>query len=627
MNRNKRKTSKNDEEKENRNRRYMLHAAPLLEAAGKGSILVQAVLVGLVSGLLVILFRLGINTSLEAVQKFVYQFPVRERFIIFPLIAMLGGALAGWLVKFAPETKGSGIPYVKMALARMGNVTRIRSIFVKFFAGLVGIGTGLSLGREGPSVQLGAGAGALIGRLFGIKGTAQDKLIAAGAGSAIGATFNAPIAGTVFVVEELVNRFSAGMLLPVLLATVCAASVSRYFLGSSPSFSLPVVPEGTISILPYAILLGVVSGIAGTLFSKTIFLFRGFYARLGFMPDWLKPALAGLVMGIIGCMLPEVLGPGNTATDALFSGRIALGAAVVIFCVKFIVTPLCFGSGAAGGIFLPMLMLGAFLGWICGLALTACGAVSADPAALSLMGMAAFLSAVGRTPITAVVMVFEMTGGYGLILPMMLCAAVADFTAERLGQLPVYSMLVMRGDKTGSAQVLSSLKVKEYMVKGNPIFEPERTVDDALYFCRSNRTTTLTICDKQRHVLGTVSWPDLEDYKYQGNSGKDPLAKVFNPAAELIFPEEDLYSAYYRLHSSGGGALVVVDHKMRVQGLVTRKELGSALSRNYFPFMNAGNKKEWIEKTADSVISSGNPAGRTAERYSAEKHGIKRNRR
>ena len=539
---------------------------------------------------------------------------------------MLGGAAAGWLVKFAPETKGSGIPYVKMALARMGNVTRIRSIFVKFFAGIAGIGTGLSLGREGPCVQLGAGAGALISRIFGLKGTSQDKLIAAGAGSAIGATFNAPIAGTVFVVEELINRFSAGLLLPVLLATVCAASVSRHFSGASPSFSLPSVPDGTINILPYAMLLGVAAGLLGTLFSKTIFWFRGFYSRLGFMPDWLKPALAGLVMGIAGCVLPEVLGPGNVAADALFSGRIAVSAVIVIFCVKFVLTPLCFGSGAAGGIFLPMLMLGAFLGWIAGFGLTACGAVSADPAAMALMGMAAFLSAVGRTPITAVVMVFEMTGGYGLILPMMLCAAVADFTAERLGHLPIYSMLVMKSEKTGSAQVLSSLKVKEYMVRGNPMFEPERTVDDALSFCRSTRATTLTVCDQQRHVLGTVSWTDLEDYKYQGNSGKDALSKVFNPAAEIIFPDEDLYSAYYRLHSSGGGALVVVDRKMRVQGLITRKELSSALSKNYFPFMSADNKKEWIEKAAGSGKNNGNPAGRTAERYSAEKHGIRRDR-
>ena len=194
---------------------------PFVEAAIKSKIILQAALVGLISGFLVILFRLCIEYMLGKITGLAAGMELSRRMMFLPGIAAAGGLVSGLLVcKFAPETKGSGIPYVKMALARMGNVTRIRSIFVKFFAGIAGIGAGLSLGREGPSVQLGAGAGALVSRIFRIKGTSQDKLIAAGAGSAIAATFNAPIAGAVFVIEELVNRFSAGLLLPVLMATV-----------------------------------------------------------------------------------------------------------------------------------------------------------------------------------------------------------------------------------------------------------------------------------------------------------------------------------------------------------------------------------------------------------------------
>ncbi|OGH96551.1 MAG: hypothetical protein A2039_00560 [Candidatus Melainabacteria bacterium GWA2_34_9] len=151
--------------------------------------------------------------------------------MIFPLITGLGGLISGILVfKFAPETQGSGIPYVKLTLARIGKGTRIRSIFVKFFAGLAGIGTGLSLGREGPSIQLGAGAGALVAKMFKMRGTEQDELIAAEAGAAIGATFNAPIAGTIFVLEELVQGFSPSLLFPVLVATVTASTMARHFL-------------------------------------------------------------------------------------------------------------------------------------------------------------------------------------------------------------------------------------------------------------------------------------------------------------------------------------------------------------------------------------------------------------
>ena len=176
-------------------------------------IVLQAVLTGLCAGFFVVLFRLGISKVFLFVQNFVNSFDFSLKLLIFPIITTLGGLLSGFLVcKFAPEAKGSGIPYVKMTLNRMGNLTRVRSIFVKFFAGIAGIGTGLSLGREGPSVQLGAGSGALIGKFFKMNGTDKDKLIAAGAGSAIAATFNAPIAGTVFVIEELVSKFSSSLL-------------------------------------------------------------------------------------------------------------------------------------------------------------------------------------------------------------------------------------------------------------------------------------------------------------------------------------------------------------------------------------------------------------------------------
>ena len=605
--------------KENYGKKAPLKSRGMFEEAVKGQVLLQSVLVGLAAGMFVILFRLGINTVLSYVQEFAASFPIRQRLIVFPIISVLGGAFAGWLAcRFAPETKGSGIPYVKMALARMGNVTRIRSIFIKFFAGIAGIGTGLSLGREGPSVQLGAGAGALIGKLFRLKGTSQDKLIAAGAGSAIGATFNAPIAGTVFVVEELLNRFSAGALLPVLLATVCASSLSRFFLGNNPAFNIPSAPFVSAKIIPAAVLLGILAGLFGKLFSEVIFFSREFYSGIK-MPDWAKPAIAGLAMGLIGCFIPEALGPGNSAVDALLSGSMTIKAIAVVFLVKFIAVPICFGSGAPGGIFLPMLMLGAFLGWLSGIAFSACG-LEASYDSMALMGMAAFLAAVGRTPITAVVMVFEMTGGYNMILPIMLCAAVADFTVGRLGGKPIYSELILRGEKHGSAAVLSSLKVNDYFSPGGPLLNPAMTVEAALDECRSRGITMLTVCDEGRRIAGTVSWPGMEDFLYQGNSGKEPLLNAMNPDAEVIFPDEDLYSAYYRLHASGGGSLVVVDRKMRVQGVLTRKELSRALGRNRDMFITGrGYEPEKPLRVASRLGRSSAKNGR----HDANAHALK----
>lgn len=396
----------------------------------------QALCVGLLTGLVIVLFRLGIENMFEFVMVHFYAAP-----LLFLLITTLGGLAAGFVVyKFAPETSGSGIPYVKMSLLKSGRHIRIRTIFVKFIAGVLGIGTGLSLGREGPSVQLGAGAGSFIGKIFKLDEHNRDKLIASGAGAAIGATFNAPIAGTLFVLEELIHRFTPSMLFPTLVATVVSASVARHFLGANSAFNTElghITMEG--SILPVCVVLGVLAGVLGVLFSKTIFFFNGVYSKIR-VPNYLKPALAGFLTGLAGLFLPYILSSGNGSVEMLFKGELPIVLVCTIFCVKFIITPLCFGSGAAGGIFLPMLMLGSFLGYITGFGANLLGA-EVNLVAISSLGMAGFLASVSRTPLTAVVMVFEMTGGYECILPLMLTAAIADMVAEKMKHKPIYTEL------------------------------------------------------------------------------------------------------------------------------------------------------------------------------------------
>ena len=320
----------------------------------------QACLVGLLTGLIVVLFRLGIENLFGFVMTNFYSHP-----LIFLFVTTLGGLIAGIFVyKFAPETSGSGIPYVKLSLLRSGRLIRIRTIFVKFISGVLGIGTGLSLGREGPSVQLGAGAGSFVGKLFKLDGNNRDKLIASGAGAAIGATFNAPVAGTLFVLEELIHKFTPSMLFPTLVATVISAATARHFLGNNPSFNItlpPITLEG--SMIFVCIILGLFCGVLGVLFSKTIFFFNNLYSKIK-LPNYTKPAIAGFLTGLAGLSLPYILSSGNGSVEMLMKGEFPILMVVIIFAAKFIITPLCFGSGAAGGIFLPMLMLGSFLGYM-----------------------------------------------------------------------------------------------------------------------------------------------------------------------------------------------------------------------------------------------------------------------
>ena len=551
-----------------------------LQEIVRSKIIVQAILVGLISGMLVVGFKVSINSLFWTIQKFLSAFPTWQKALIFPLITTLGGLISGFLVfKFAPETKGSGIPYVKMTMARMGNMTRIRSIVVKFFAGVAGIGTGLSLGREGPSVQLGAGAGALVGRLFKMSGTNQDKLIAAGAGSAIGATFNAPIAGTIFVLEELVQKFTPALLFPVLVATVSAASLARHFLGSNPSFDLPKLQGGiTLENIPVCIILGLVAGLLGVLFSKVIFFNNKLFDKMSKIPNYFKPAIAGLAVGLIGLVIPYVLGSGNFSVDLLLQHKFSLGLVLIIFIAKFFVTPFCFGSGAAGGIFLPMLMLGSFLGYIVS---TVCNSFGfhTDPIVIAILGMGAFLSAVARTPITAVVMVFEMTGGYSHILPIMLSAAIADLVAEKLNQKPIYASLIVQNSKFGDAKILSELKVQDYMHRDVKTLTPTMTILEASKKIEEYKYKVYPVTNESGKILGVVTRYDVEDAIFQGNPTTMTLNKIMNPSPVVISANKDLYVAYFRLHTNNIDKLPVIDKRKRLCGIISREDIHNAIDK------------------------------------------------
>lgn len=551
-----------------------------LQEIVRSKIIVQAILVGLISGMLVVGFKVSINSLFWTIQKILSAFPTWQKALIFPLITTLGGLISGILVyKFAPETKGSGIPYVKMTMARMGNMTRIRSIVVKFFAGVAGIGTGLSLGREGPSVQLGAGAGALVGRLFKMSGTNQDKLIAAGAGSAIGATFNAPIAGTIFVLEELVQKFTPALLFPVLVATVSAASLARHFLGSNPSFDLPKLQGGiTVENIPVCIILGIVAGLLGVLFSKIIFFNNKLFDKMSKILNYVKPAIAGLAVGLIGLVIPYVLGSGNFSVDLLLQHKFSLGLVLIIFIAKFFVTPFCFGSGAAGGIFLPMLMLGSFLGYIVS---TVCNSFGfhTDPIVIAILGMGAFLSAVARTPITAVVMVFEMTGGYSHILPIMLSAAIADLVAEKLNQKPIYASLIVQNSKFGDAKILSELKVQDYMHRDVKTLTPTMTILEASKKIAEYKYKVYPVINESGKILGVVTRYDVEDAIFQGNPTTMTLNKIMNPSPVVISANKDLYVAYFRLHTNNIDKLPVIDKRKRLCGIISREDIHNAIDK------------------------------------------------
>ncbi len=538
----------------------------------KSKIILQAILVGLISGGLVVLFKLSITELFEFIQKSTSHIQ-----ILFPLIMALGGLISGYLVyKFAPEAKGSGIPYVKASLLHLGNLTRVRSIFVKFFGGIASIGTGMSLGREGPSVQLGAGSGALIGKLFKLSGTDKDKLISAGAGSAIAATFNAPIAGTIFVLEELMQKFNSSILFPVLVSTVVASSLTRFLLGNNTSFLIPTLDERTSINIFVCLIVGIISGILGVIFSKLIHFNNDLFLKIKIKP-YFKPMIAGFFVGIIGLFLPLVLGSGNSSVDILLQNKIPIILVSLVFLFKFLVTPFCFGSGAVGGIFLPMLMLGAYLGYICGFISNYFG-LEINLVAISLIGMASFLSAVARTPITATVMVFEMTGGYNFILPIMLSCAVADLVAEKLHHKPIYSELIVNQVKNSdSAKVLENKIVAEIMQKEVEIISEDLSIKDALKEMSKEKHSFCPVINSKNQLIGAILKSDIEDVLI--NCGNKDLKVKDIMETNIITAEADLnlYTLYFRLHANNCDKAIVINNEGKVLGIVSRYDIQEVL--------------------------------------------------
>ncbi|MGN1125720.1 MAG: chloride channel protein [Candidatus Gastranaerophilaceae bacterium] len=538
----------------------------------KSKIILQALLVGLISGGLVVLFKISISELFNFIQNFTSNFK-----FIFPFIMALGGLISGYLVyKFAPEAKGSGIPYVKASLLHLGNLTRVRSIFVKFFGGIASIGTGMSLGREGPSVQLGAGSGALIGKLFKMSGTDKDKLISAGAGSAIAATFNAPIAGTIFVLEELMQKFNSSILFPVLIATVVASSLSRTLLGNNTSFLIPtLVPNTSINIF-ICLIVGILSGIFGVIFSKLIHFNNDLFTKINIKP-YFKPMLAGFFVGIIGLFLPLILGSGNNSVDILFQNRIPIIIVTLIFVMKFLVTPFCFGSGAVGGIFLPMLMLGAYLGYICGFISNSFG-IEINLVAISLIGMASFLSAVARTPITATVMVFEMTGGYNFILPIMFACAVADLIAEKLHHKPIYSELIVNQVKnSSSAKLLEKTQVSEIMKTNVEIISQELKIKEALKEMNLESHSFCPVIDNNKHLIGAILKTDIEDVLINCENQNLKVKDIMETNVVTVEANLNLYTLYFRLHSNNCDKAVVIDENKNILGIISRYDIQEIL--------------------------------------------------
>ena len=416
----------------------------------RGNLLVLALLafaVGGLSGLVGSVFRLVLEQSDRfrgAVVDWALGKEIGGLAFVVGLSAIATG-LASWLVrKFAPGAKGSGIPDVEAVLRdEQAPPPPLILIPVKFFGGVLAMGAGLALGREGPTVQMGAGIGHFLATAFGRDQDDAKALLAAGAGAGLATAFSAPCAGAVFVLEELVRRFDARITVTTLCASGSAIAVARLLLGNGPDFNLEPLPYPGLGTVPVYLVLGTITGLMGIAYNRALLGTLAAAERLGrWLPGDLRAATVGAAVGLLAWFAPGLVGGGDAITQHTLAGGDSLMLVSGIFLVRFALGPLSYAAGTPGGLFAPMLVLGAQVGLVLGTLFCRWFPYMAErPAAFAVVGMAAFFTAVVRAPVTGIILVTEMTGSFTLLLPMLLACFAAMTVPTLLGDPPIYDSL------------------------------------------------------------------------------------------------------------------------------------------------------------------------------------------
>lgn len=408
----------------------------------------RSLLVGACAGLVAVAFRATLaeaDRARDGLVAYVHAHPFPG--LPLPLLfGAFGAGLAVYLVRrFAPEAAGSGIPHVKAVLYGLSTMAWQRVLAVKFVGGIVGIGAGLALGREGPTIQMGAAVGKMVSGWFACTPRERRTLIAAGAGAGLAAAFNAPLAGLVFVLEEVQRDFSPGVFTATLIASGVADITTRLFLGQLPVFHVQTGSAPALSLLPFALFLGVVAALLGVTFNRGLLRSLDLFERLRAWPSWVRGGLVGLLVGAVALVVPIAVGGGGHLLEHALAGDLPFTTIGAFFVLRFALTMLSYGCGAPGGIFAPLLVLGSEIGLgVDALARRFVPDAVGRPHLFAVVGMAAYFTAIVRAPLTAIVLMVEMTGNYSLILPLLVASLTAYGVADFLRDRPVYEALLER---------------------------------------------------------------------------------------------------------------------------------------------------------------------------------------
>jgi CIC family chloride channel protein len=502
-------------------------------------------------------------------------------------IPALGGAVVGPLVYFlAREAKGHGVPEVMEAVALRKGVIRKRVVIIKTLASAVSIGTGGSVGREGPIVQIGSAIGSAIGQVLKISADRIRTLVGCGAAAGIAATFNAPIAGAMFALEIILGDFGLATFSPIVISAVAATAVSRHFLGNSPAFIVPSYQLISAWELPLYVILGLFCALVAVAFTTTLYKVEDLFDSLKF-PEYLKAVLGGLILGTMSLLFPHILGVGYPAIDLALMENLSLGIMFLLVLFKIMATSITIGSGGSGGIFAPSLFLGSMAGGFFGIVIhMVLPDVTASPGAYSIVGMGAVVSGTTHGPLSAILILFELTGNYKIILPLMIACIISSAASGQLLKESIYTLkLARRGVNIRAGKevnVLKSILVKEAM---NPVVD---TIPESLSLgslaqkISKSKYNSFPVVDDRGNLTGILSFLDYHDVVFDEALKHLVVAKeLATPKVVTISLNDNLHDALGKIAARDFSILPVVspDDPKRILGILTRRDIMSAYNK------------------------------------------------
>lgn len=551
-----------------------------------------AILIGLLTGLVIGVYDRTLeysNTLFGMQQGFsLHEFP--HYYVIF--MPALGGLVVGAISHFFIK-KNYGVGGLIETVTLRGAKIKLKDAFLEVFTSIITISSGGALGKEAPGVVAGAGTGALVGRILKSPERQLQTLLGCGAAGGIAAAFSTPLAGVVFVVEVIYGELETRTFIPIVISSVFATLVSNTLFGVKTiqisSFQL-VSPYKELGL---CLVLGLLAGIVSTILIQILYYIQDLFSKISLHPVF-KPALGGLAVGVMGLFYPRVLGMGyEVITDALNS-NLAFNLLVILFFLKILAFSLTLGSGGSGGVIAPSLFIGAMLGGAFGtVANLFFPETIAETGAYAMIGMGAVFAGTARAPLTAILILFEMTRDYSLILPLMFSCVLSNVMSNALYRESIFTEGLRRKGfkirKGREVDIMESMLVKDAMVTHVQTVSEDKNVGTLIALMQASRHAGFPVLDSKGKLSGIVTLSDLRSKVKYGEVDKK-IGDIATRSVEVAYPDETLEAILKRLGSKQIGRIPVVDREDRTKllGLITRSDV-----------VNSYNKKV-IEKVRDT---------------------------